>query len=91
MGAAGAGGPRPSIAPERGNDGELSGSLRIGIAPVVMSIVALLTTPYSELHPDVSLTVLAKNVPEIERSLRGFEIDVTGIIEYRGGLETLKR
>ncbi len=64
------------LAPERGNDGELSGSLRIGIAPVVMSIVALLTTPYSELHPDVSLTILAKNVPEIERSLRDFDIDV---------------
>ncbi|WP_158811844.1 LysR family transcriptional regulator [Beijerinckia sp. L45] len=63
------------LKPELGRGGELSGSLRIGIAPVVMSIVALLTTPYSERHPDVSLTVLAKNVPEIERSLRAFDID----------------
>ena len=58
-----------------GRGGDLSGALRIGIAPVVMSVVALITTPYGERHPDVSLTVLAKNVPEIERSLRGFDID----------------
>ena len=64
------------LKPERGRDGELNGSLRIGIAPVVMSIVALLTTPYSERHPDVSLSVLAKNVPEIQRSLGAFDIDV---------------
>ncbi len=62
-------------APERGRGGELSGALRIGIAPVVMSVVALITTPYGERHPDVSLAVLAKNVPEIERSLRAFDID----------------
>ena len=55
---------------------DLSGSLRIGVAPVVMSIVSLLTTPFNERYPGVSLTVLAKNVPDIERSLRSFEVDV---------------
>ncbi len=56
--------------------GELTGTLCIGIAPVVMSVVSLLTTPFNERHPGVSLTVLAKNVPDIERSLRSFDIDI---------------
>ncbi len=64
------------LGPDGPASGELSGTLRIGIAPVVMSVVSLLTTPFAERHPGVSLTVLAKNVPDIERSLRSFDIDI---------------
>jgi DNA-binding transcriptional LysR family regulator len=55
---------------------ELRGTLKIGLAPVAMSIVSLLTTPFSERYPNVTLTVLSRNLTEIERDLRNFEVDV---------------
>lgn len=55
---------------------DLKGILRIGLAPVAMSIVSLLTSPFNERYPNVTLTVLSRTLPEIERDLRNFEVDV---------------
>jgi DNA-binding transcriptional LysR family regulator len=55
---------------------ELRGVLRIGLAPIVMSIVSLLTTPFNELYPNVTITVLAQTLPEVERGLKEFNLDV---------------
>jgi DNA-binding transcriptional LysR family regulator len=55
---------------------ELQGKLRIGLAPVAMSIVALLTDPFTERHPGITISALAMNLPEVERGLKEFEIDV---------------
>jgi len=55
---------------------ELTGRLRIGLAPVTMSIVSLLTTPFNERYPNVTLSVLARTLRHLERDFRNFEVDV---------------
>lgn len=55
---------------------ELTGSLRIALSPVAMTITSLLTAPFAERYPGITITVLCKTMPEIERGLKDFQYDV---------------
>jgi len=59
-----------------GEEAELTGNLRIALSPVAMSITSLLTAPFGERYPDVTISVLCKTMPEIERGLKEFQYDV---------------
>ena len=65
-----------------GENCELKGTLRLGVAPVTMSIVSLLTTPFSERHPNVSISAVSRTLKDAERDLRSFDIDVS--LNYLG-------
>lgn len=54
----------------------LHGKLRIGLSPVCMAITSLLTAPFAESHPGVTVSALCSTMPEIERALKAFELDV---------------
>jgi DNA-binding transcriptional LysR family regulator len=58
------------------SEAELTGSLRIALSPVAMTITSLLTAPFAERYPGITITVLCKTMPEIERGLRDFQFDV---------------
>ena len=55
---------------------ELTGSLRVALSPVAMTITSLLTAPFAERYPGITITVLCKTMPEIERGLKDFQYDV---------------
>ena len=59
-----------------GDQRDLRGSLRIALAPVTMSIVSLLTTPFNERYPHVNVSVLSRKLTDLERDFRNFEVDV---------------
>lgn len=56
--------------------GELSGELVLGVIPSALPTISLLTTPFSELHPKVTLRILSRTSDEIQRSLDDFDFDV---------------
>jgi DNA-binding transcriptional LysR family regulator len=66
------------------NETELKGSLRLALSPVAMTITSLLTAPFAERYPGVTISVLCKTMPEIERGLKEFEYDVG--VTYLDGL-----
>ncbi|HXY31518.1 MAG TPA: LysR family transcriptional regulator [Gemmatimonadaceae bacterium] len=53
----------------------LVGRVRIGVIPVMLPIVSLLTSPFAERHPRVSITILSLSSIEIQRGLDGFALD----------------
>jgi DNA-binding transcriptional LysR family regulator len=53
----------------------LGGRLRIGVIPVALPSIALLTVPFSARHPQVALTVLSLSSIEIQRGLDDFSLD----------------
>lgn len=53
----------------------LTGQLRLGVIPVALPVVALLTTPFNQAHPAVTLTITSKTSTEIQRGLDEFELD----------------
>jgi DNA-binding transcriptional LysR family regulator len=55
--------------------GELTGTLAIGVIPTALPTVGLLTTPLSELHPNVTMRILSRSSNEIQRMLDDFELD----------------
>jgi DNA-binding transcriptional LysR family regulator len=54
----------------------LSGRLRLGVVPTSISSVALLTTPFREAHPGVTVSVYSLNSRQIERGLADYELEV---------------
>ena len=54
----------------------LAGQLRIGAIPVSLPALALLTTPFSAIHPKTRFQVLSQTSIEIQRDLDEFSIDV---------------
>ncbi len=56
--------------------GELTGELALGAIPSALPTIGLLTTPFSEAHPKVTLRILSRTSDEIQRSLDAFEFDV---------------
>ena len=71
--------------------GELTGELTLGVIPSALPTVGLLTTPFSEAHPKVTLEILSRTSDEIQRALDSFDSDVG--ITYLGaeplhGVET---
>ncbi len=55
--------------------GGLHGRLRLGVIPVVLPVVPLLTSLFAERHPGVILTVLSQPSIEIQRGLDEFSLD----------------
>jgi DNA-binding transcriptional LysR family regulator len=53
----------------------LVGRLRIGAIPTTLPIVALLTSPFAERHPQVNITVLSLSSIDIQRGLDDFSLD----------------
>ena len=53
----------------------LSGKLRIAAIPTALAMVASLTTPYRELHPNVQFTIWSRTSVEILDLLDNLEID----------------
>jgi|SRR5581483_7952703 DNA-binding transcriptional LysR family regulator len=53
----------------------LSGRLRIAAIPTALAMVAGLTTPYRERHPNVQFTIWSRNSMEILELLDNLEID----------------
>jgi DNA-binding transcriptional LysR family regulator len=56
--------------------GELTGELSLGVIPSALPTISLLTTPFSQAHPKVTLRILSRTSDEIQRSLDGFDFDV---------------
>ena len=55
--------------------GGLVGELRLGIVPAALPTIALLTTPFNRLHPEVTLRLLSRTSDEIQRALDEFALD----------------
>jgi DNA-binding transcriptional LysR family regulator len=55
---------------------DMRGSLRLALAPVTMSIVSLLTTPFADRYPNVTISIMSRTLRELERDFRNFEVDV---------------
>jgi DNA-binding transcriptional LysR family regulator len=53
----------------------LSGVLRLGVVPAALPSIALLTTPFQQRHPGVTLTVLSRSSNEIQHALDDFALD----------------
>ena len=53
----------------------LTGSLRIAAIPTALAMVASLTTPYRERHPNVRFTIYSRNSIEVLELLENLEID----------------
>jgi DNA-binding transcriptional LysR family regulator len=53
----------------------LSGHLKIAAIPTALAIVADVTTPYREKHPNVRFTILSRNSIEVLAMLENLEID----------------
>eukprot|EP01037_Dinobryon_pediforme_P013418 gene13418-13532_t len=53
----------------------LSGRLRIGVVPTALPVISLLTVPFYQRFPKVTITVLSQNSNEIEKGIVDFEID----------------
>lgn len=53
----------------------LSGTLRLGVIPTALPMVARLTTPFAQRHPNVRLTVLSRTSAEILAGIERLELD----------------
>ena len=53
----------------------LTGRLRIAAIPTALAMVAAITTPYREKHPNVQFTIFSRNSLEILSLLENLEID----------------
>ena len=56
--------------------GELTGELTLGVIPSALPTVSLMTTPFSEAHPKVTLQILSRTSDQIHRALDAFDFDV---------------
>lgn len=55
---------------------KLSGRIRLAVIPTALSTVADITTPFHEMHPGVSFSVLSRNSAEVISMLGSFEAEV---------------
>lgn len=53
----------------------LSGNLRIGVIPTALPMVADLTTPFTERHPNMRVTILSRTSVEILAGIDNLELD----------------
>jgi DNA-binding transcriptional LysR family regulator len=56
--------------------GGMRGTLRLALAPVTMSIVSLLTTPFADRYPNVTISITSRTLRDLERDFRNFDVDV---------------
>lgn len=55
--------------------GGLTGTLRLGVIPAALPMVARLTKPFTEAHPQASVSIQSMTSQAIQRALDSFEID----------------
>jgi DNA-binding transcriptional LysR family regulator len=55
---------------------DMRGRLRLALAPVTMSIVSLLTTPFADRYPNIQISILSRTLRDLERDFRNFDVDV---------------
>ena len=53
----------------------LAGNLRIGVIPTALPMVAQLTTPFTQRHPKVSVTILSRTSAEILTGIERLDLD----------------
>lgn len=53
----------------------LVGRLRIGVIPVALPAMALITAPFAEQHPKVTISILSQTSSDIQRGLDEFSLD----------------
>lgn len=53
----------------------LTGRMHLGVIPVALPVIALLTTPFNQSHPAVTLTITSRTSTEIQRGLDEFQLD----------------
>jgi DNA-binding transcriptional LysR family regulator len=53
----------------------LVGELRLGVVPAALPTIALLTTPFNQRHPNVTLQVLSRTSNEVQHALDDFAFD----------------
>ncbi|RGP36725.1 LysR family transcriptional regulator [Pseudotabrizicola alkalilacus] len=53
----------------------LAGNLRIGVIPTALPVVAQLTTPFTQRHPAVSVTILSRTSAEILDGIERLELE----------------
>jgi DNA-binding transcriptional LysR family regulator len=55
---------------------ELSGHVRVGVIPVAMPGISIVTTAFNQLHPAVSVSVTSLNFTDLKKGLENFDLDV---------------
>jgi DNA-binding transcriptional LysR family regulator len=58
-----------------GTGGKFSGTLRLGIIPAAMPVVAYVTACFAGAHPEAGINIRSMSSREIQRALDAFEID----------------
>ncbi|WOC16746.1 LysR family transcriptional regulator [Pseudochrobactrum sp. MP213Fo] len=53
----------------------VGGHIRIAVIPTALAMVSELTTPFSEKHPNVTFSIIARTSAEVLNELNNFEID----------------
>jgi DNA-binding transcriptional LysR family regulator len=57
------------------NEG-LRGHLRVGVIPVAVPGISIITTAFNRLYPNVSMSVRSLNFTDLKKGLENFEIDI---------------
>jgi DNA-binding transcriptional LysR family regulator len=58
------------------DDQNLSGRIRLGVIPVAMPGISIITTAFNRLYPNVSVSVSSLNFTDLKKGLNNFEIDI---------------
>lgn len=53
----------------------LGGHIRIAVIPTALAMVSELTTPFRELHPEVTFSIISRTSVEVLNALNNFEIE----------------
>ncbi|MBY0380549.1 MAG: LysR family transcriptional regulator [Xanthobacteraceae bacterium] len=54
----------------------LRGHIRLGVIPVAMPGISIITTAFNRLYPNVSVSVISLNFTDLKKGLDNFEIDI---------------
>ncbi|MBB5765596.1 DNA-binding transcriptional LysR family regulator [Methylorubrum rhodesianum] len=55
---------------------ELNGHVRLGVIPVAMPAISIITTAFNRLYPDVSVSVTSLNFTDLKSGLENFDLDI---------------
>ena len=59
-----------------GSHESMTGHIRLGVIPVAMPGISIMTTAFNRLYPNVNLSVSSLNFTDLKKGLENFEIDV---------------
>ncbi|MFD1703305.1 LysR family transcriptional regulator [Methylopila henanensis] len=55
---------------------DLTGHIRVGVIPVAMPGISIITTAFNQLHPNVSVSVTSLNFTDLKKGLENFDLDI---------------